>query len=235
MKTQLLNTRSITTIGALLLVAITSTEAAAQRREQNNTRENIAKVTGEVNKKAATKSAAQREYTRGENKVTSHREGVSDNVRPKGTNRRSDDSANNHRDNERNRDNHHDGWKDNHHHGNHHNDYNHWYPAPTPGFEVYMTPRHVHERDYLWHHHKHVKFRTLPRKAVWVVIDGENYALYRGKFYQPGPFGYYRVSPPVYLRHLPENCMQVNIDGSPCWRLHNIVFIETPFGFRIIS
>lgn len=90
-----------------------------------------------------------------------------------------------------------------------------------------------------WDNHKHwknhpISFRNLPRKAIMVHLDGEGYIFYKGRFYMASPFGYYRVDPPQYLKILPRGSHRVWVNNHPMFRYHDILFIETPFGFKIM-
>ena len=87
-------------------------------------------------------------------------------------------------------------------------------------------------RDY--HPHHHVAFRKIPRKAIWVQLDGNYYVTIKGRFYQPGPMGYYRVKPPRYIKHLPDGCQVVWTNGQQFFQLHGILFLNTPMGFKVI-
>jgi hypothetical protein len=232
MKTQIITTRTLTTILALLLVAFTATQVAAQRREQNNTRENPVKKEKEINKTPVKERNDQREYRKPDDQNKNRNFNLE---RREGTNPNDNhdlDRADNHKE-PAHKDDNHDNWRDDHNeHFNHHN--NHFERHPGPDFRPYADPPHFHERDYLWHRYNHISYRVLPRRAVWVFIDGVNYAFYHGKFYLPGPSGFYRVAPPVYLHNLPDNCLQVLVNGQLMWNLNGILFLETPFGFKII-
>jgi len=98
----------------------------------------------------------------------------------------------------------------------------HVHPAPRiPHPDVFPRP--------------HIRFRQLPRTAVWVSLDGEGYFLYHKKFYKASPFGYYRVHPPRYIQVLPEGCQLVWLRGRPAFRYFGVHFVKTPFGFEIFS
>lgn len=96
---------------------------------------------------------------------------------------------------------------------------------------------HYNHKDWdnhnKWNHHP-VSFRKLPRKAFMVHLDGEGYIFYKGNFYMASPFGYYRVDPPQYLRVLPGGCHRVWVNNHPMFRYNDILFVETPFGFKIM-
>lgn len=99
--------------------------------------------------------------------------------------------------------------------------------------------RHNHYNNKNWDDHKNwnhhpVSFRKLPRKAVMVQLDGDGYIFYKGNFYMASPFGYYRVDPPQYLRVLPRGCHRVWVNNHPMFRYNDILFVETPFGFKIM-
>jgi len=238
MKTQIFTTRTLTTIFVLLLVAFTATQANAQRREQNNTRENTTNERRVANKSDVKERETKKEYSKPakpdsdqDRKGYNRPERKDDNNR---ADRRERAKADKHRDN--------DNWSDRNDRGrdhhddrfdHHKNDFN-MHPAPAPDFGVHVDPPHIHDRDYMWHRHNRVSYHRLPRKAVWLTIDGENYAFYHGRFYVQSPFGFHRVIPPVYIHNLPENCLRVLIDGKPMWNLHGILFIDTPLGIKIV-
>jgi hypothetical protein len=238
MKTQIFTTRTITTIAALLIVAFTATQATAQRREQNNNSENTKKAIIQANKSVVKERKTRKENVKPVTRNNDQNQNGANRRERKEVNSRNDhnngDKVENHN-RDGNRNDHNNNWKNNREDRyRNHDNHNNWRPGTAPDFRVHADPPHFHERDYMWHRHNYVSYRTLPRRAVWVLIDGENYAFYHGRFYLPGPFGFYRVTPPVYLHNLPDNCMQVLIDGQPMWRLQGILFIETPLGFKII-
>lgn len=229
MKTQILNNRTITVIVALLFVAFTATEVAAQRREQNNSRENVTKAMEQVKKNTPKEHDS--------NKAVTPRNNQDKRERPNGSGNRENDRADNSWKNNHNGDKQYDN-RNNHKGKDHRNNdwdrsyHRNWNHKHAPDFHVNLDLRPHH--NYNWHRHNHISFKHLPRRAVWVLIDGENYAYYKGRFYLPGPFGFFRVTPPDYLRALPNGCFKVLIDNQPMWSLNGIFFLETPFGFKII-
>jgi len=102
-----------------------------------------------------------------------------------------------------------------------------------------ITYNHNNYNHKDWNNNKHwknhpISFRNLPRKAMMVHLDGEGYIYHKGMFYMASPFGYYRVDPPQYLRVLPGGCHMVWVNNHPMFRYHDILFVETPFGFKIM-
>jgi len=223
MKTQIFKTRIITAIFAILIIAVAAPQAGAQRREQNNSKEKIDNAIKQVEKSTAKERDSHKDY----NKPVRPGNDQNKKERPSSNNNHENDRADN---NWKNNNDYH---KENIHHNNEWN-HNHenWNHNRNSDFHVNLDLRPHH--DYNWHRFNHISFRNLPRRAVWVLIDGENYAFYRGRFYLPGPFGFYRVTPPDYLRTLPEGCFRVLVDDQPMWNLNGILFLETPFGFKII-
>ena len=85
------------------------------------------------------------------------------------------------------------------------------------------------------HKHRHISFRRVPRKALWIQLDGEHFLVHRGKFYRPSPAGFYRVKPPLYLKTLPEGYNVLWVRGLKFFNFHGVLFIDTPLGFKIIA
>ena len=223
MKTKLIKTSILTATLVLLIVAGTATQAGAQRREQVTAGENRDQTT----KKEEKSRPQERNFHKGDSKpvnekankvsqgrdgngIISHREENSYSVRER------------------------DGKKGIYHPGNEWNrqERPEWGREAGAGFHREMDIRN--DRNYSWRRHQGISFLHLPRRAAWITIDGENYAFYRGSFYLPGPFGFYMVTPPLYLRDLPDGCVSAMIDNHPAWTIQGIFFIETPFGFKII-
>ncbi|HNW51426.1 MAG TPA: hypothetical protein PKH79_10105 [Prolixibacteraceae bacterium] len=221
MKTQLLKTIIINAALAIMIIAATAPQAGAQRREQNNEKQKVEKADKQAEKNNDN-HAKSKEYCRPAKpgiEYRSHDQQANDRAYRR--------EKNNHEDPKANR-------RENRHEEDRWNKPGHpeWDRDHRPDF--HPDVRHHDDRDYCWHRHHDISFRHLPRKAVWVHIDGVDYALYRGKFYIPGPLGFYRIFPPVYLQTLPEECFRVMIDNRLGWNFHGILLVETPLGFKII-
>jgi len=239
MKTITYKTRILATAIAILLVAFTSTEANAQRRTVENAKPNNGRIEKKDNPKSRLANNSIKELKKTEKQSFDNNRGKG-HGNDKGRDGRYENGNGNRgkgdigrdevRDERHGRDKHNDeygrndGPRGNGYHSSHNN---------RPKY-VHVNPPRVHPNDYIWHHHKNVRYRHLPRKAVWIAIDGMNYAYYKGRFYLPGPFGFYKVTPPTYLHNLPGGCIRVHVDGTPMWGLHGILFIETLFGFKVI-
>lgn len=207
MKTQLTTNRIFAIALSIAIVAITALEVGAQQRNTNSERKSADRAVREVKSNMNPPREYKRPHDRDERRV--HKESSNRDDR-----RYDDKRYGKHRQTVH----------------NNKSDYHYKYHSP----KVHVLPPRYSEKHYRWHRHHHVSFRTLPRKASWVFIDGVNYAYYRGKFYVPGPMGFYSVTPPVYLRNLPHGCVRIMMNGSPAWSLNGIILIETPFGFRIV-
>ncbi|MBN1926173.1 MAG: hypothetical protein JW798_10080 [Prolixibacteraceae bacterium] len=87
-----------------------------------------------------------------------------------------------------------------------------------------------------WHKYNkpNIAFRRLPRKAVWVKLDGDSFFFYRNRFYKASPFGYYRVKPPRYIQVLPHGAQLLIVNGLPVYHYFGVHFVKTPFGFEIL-
>ena len=99
---------------------------------------------------------------------------------------------------------------------------------------------HVHPPVFVdWnvyaHNHRPISFKRVPRKAIWIHLDGENFLVHRGKFYRPSPEGFYRVKPPHYINTLPEGCELLWVKGQRFFNFHGVLFIDTPRGYKIIA
>jgi hypothetical protein len=232
MKTHIFKTRISTAILALLIIAFVAPQAVAQRSEQN--KENTDKTTKQVEKDRTKDSNLHRDFNRpakpgyDQSKVdkpdgNGHRE-----------NNRADNHDKNNHDNNGYRDKNRDDHKGGYHHDNNRANYNYSHSGYRSNHDFHFNFDLRPEHEYCWHRHQHISFRHLPRKAVWVQIDGENYAFYQNRFYLPGPFGFFRVTPPVYLHNLPDGCFRVMIDDRQGWNLHGILLVQTPFGFKIV-
>lgn len=100
---------------------------------------------------------------------------------------------------------------------------------------VYVHPPVINNWGVYSYHHQPICFRRVPKKSMWVNLDGENYLMYKNRFYLPGPLGFYRVSIPKFINELPEGCSLVLIKGQKFYNFHGILFIDTPLGFRLIA
>lgn len=100
------------------------------------------------------------------------------------------------------------------------------------GIHVQINPRVYPHYEY--HHKHHVAFRKIPRKAIWIQLDGNYYVIHRGRFYQPGPMGYYRVVAPKFINQLPGGCQVIWSNGQQYFHFQGILFLSTPIGFQVI-
>ena len=206
MKTQITNSKIITVALMLLIVLWAAPQAGAQRRTITNNQENVVK-------QSEKKESKSRDSKRDIKKTEKHYD-KQKNHKPEWNRKDNDDRAFNERKH-----------FDDHRDKKHIDKDIHVRVDPFPHREI--RRHHVKPRP-------HICFRTMPRKAVWVMLEGNSYAFYRGKFYLPSPFGFYRATPPVYLQTLPEGCFRVIVNGQPMFRYHGILFIETPMGFKVI-
>lgn len=112
---------------------------------------------------------------------------------------------------------------------------------------------HYHDYWTTHHHHNHgvhlnynhqlkyrnerpaISFRELPKKAVWVRLNGESYYIHKDRFYQHSPYGYYRVKPPKFVENLPVGHSIMWVNGQKIYNYRGVLFINTPFGFKIIT
>ena len=100
---------------------------------------------------------------------------------------------------------------------------------------VHVNPPVFTDWNVYAHHHRHISFRRVPRKAIWINLDGDNLLVHRGKFYRPSPMGFYRVKPPRYINSLPDGCNLLWVKGQKFFNFHGVLFIDTPLGFKIIA
>ncbi len=209
MRAHIFRNSIIPAVIAFAIIGFTATEAAAQRRDNNpDQRRNEQRVNKDnrSNKKDFQKDS-QKSY------------------RDKDDYKGKKNDINRHKNHEY-ADNHKNGRFDNgKHNGKKYDDH---YKRPKDNY----YHKDWNNRHYREHHP--ISFRKLPRKAVWVHLNGEGYFLYKGKFFMASPFGYYRVDPPKYLRILPDGCHRVWVNGNPMFKYHDIFFIETPLGFKIM-
>lgn len=103
----------------------------------------------------------------------------------------------------------------------------------------YDSHVHIYAAPHLTHRHievyPEISFRKLPKKAIWVYLDGESYYVHKGRFYQLSPMGYYRVKPPRFVHHLPEGHSIMWVNGQKVFHYRGILFVDTPFGFKVIT
>lgn len=100
-----------------------------------------------------------------------------------------------------------------------------------PHQQAHMLPRHKND----WHKppKPRISFRVLPRKAIWVELDGESFFLYKRHFYKASPFGYYRVKPPRYVQVLPHGTQLLIVNGVPMYNYYGVHFVKTHFGYEV--
>lgn len=111
-------------------------------------------------------------------------------------------------------------------------DYNH---RDNRHFEraVYRTAGHIIAAHVIDNHHPRIVYRRMPRKAFLVTFDDQMFYYYKGRFFLNSPRGYYLVDPPTCIHRLPNGTVQFFADGISMYRYRDILFIETPHGFRI--
>lgn len=210
MKTQILKQQIRIALATAIVLAVFTTTTNAQRRDSDENNRTTKRT--EQPAKYKSKSAD-------EKKVTYRRPVENNKAEANRNNKYDKHDSYKHHDKK-----HKDEWrKDKHYHRNYdrHND-----------VHVHLNPPVYH-----WdiHPHPHISFRKLPRKAIWVFLDGENYFVHRGRFYMSSPFGYYRVKPPKYIQTLPNGCDSIWVKGRQVFDYHGVLFINTPLGFKIIA
>ncbi len=78
--------------------------------------------------------------------------------------------------------------------------------------------------------------RTLPAHHTVVTLRGARYHYYHGRFYRPGPFGFFMVMPPIgaIVTVLPDGYSTVIVGGISYYSYDSVYYTECPTGYVVV-
>lgn len=78
--------------------------------------------------------------------------------------------------------------------------------------------------------------RTLPPRHSVVVLRGARYHYYHGRFYRPGPIGFFMVMPPIgaIVTELPIGYHTVLVAGISYYDYENVYYTDCPTGYVVV-
>jgi Family of unknown function (DUF6515) len=78
--------------------------------------------------------------------------------------------------------------------------------------------------------------RNLPSHHSVVMLRGARYHYYHGRFYRPGPIGFFMVTPPigVVVSILPDGYRTIVYGGIPYYYEDNVYYTDSSNGYVVV-